>query len=351
MSTLRLILWLLIAWPLPALLAGAMGWSGVWGSGSALVDYLIPLPVAGGVLHVPSFVVCGWIAWQLPSASASSQSKWRALLFGAALAGLLLLLRLDELLLAAQTQSSRVGSLWHENPVGLFVLCDALVALLFTAAVSQGPWLRLELRTLLLVLVPAAVPLGLALKYSKAGEDFRYVAARPGPSRSDEITMVFTRLNVHGADFQARAEAWAALRHPRLTVDSDDAAILFTTNLDAARNFDTRQVAATLCLYDDGTPSKWVSGAGIKDCFDGHVSFSERFSQAHAARPSTEPPDVRHYMARITVCDDVKPIAPGGGGDAAVQTASLRICSGLAEAREALVLKHPEWATVPVAQR
>ena len=48
---------LILAWITPALIAGALGWSGIWGAGSALVEYLIPMPVAGGVLHVPSFAV------------------------------------------------------------------------------------------------------------------------------------------------------------------------------------------------------------------------------------------------------------------------------------------------------
>ena len=39
------------------MIAGILGWPGIWGTGSALVEYLIPVPVAGGFLHVPSFVV------------------------------------------------------------------------------------------------------------------------------------------------------------------------------------------------------------------------------------------------------------------------------------------------------
>ena len=42
-SGLHLLLWALVAWPLPALIAGALGWKGIWGSGSALVEFLIPL--------------------------------------------------------------------------------------------------------------------------------------------------------------------------------------------------------------------------------------------------------------------------------------------------------------------
>lgn len=350
MPKLRLILWVLIAWPLPALLAGALDWHGVWGSGSALADYLIPLPVAGGVLHVPSFIVCGLIAANMPAASAQAVGRWRAVLIGMACAGVLLLLRLDELLLALHTQSSRTGSVWQENPLGLFVLCDALVALVLTVAATQGPWLRLEIGTLMLIAIPAALPLGWTMKYSTAGEPFRHGASRQGPARSDAMDMVYTRLDVNAPDFRARAEAWVAPLHPRLSVDSDDAAFLFTRDLDAARTFDTAHVATTLCLYEDGTPPKWVPGAGLEDCFDGHVSFSERFSQSYATRLGTEPPDLRDYMARISVCEGVKPI-PTGGETQGVALAGMRICSRLGEAREALVRKYPQGASLPPAPR
>ncbi len=341
MPPLRLILWTLIAWPLPALAAGALGWHGVWGSGSALADYLIPIPVAGGVLHVPSFVVCGLIAWNMPSASPEAVGQLRALLIGIALAGLLLVLRLDDILLAARTNSHLVGSLWQENPLGLFVLSDALVALVLTVGATQGPWLRMELTTLLLMVLPAALPVGFTAKTTSSGEPFRHGASRQGSARNDEMNMVFTTLNVNAPDFRARALAWVAPMHPRQSVNSDDAAFLFTRNLDAARNFDTGQVATTLCLYEDGTPPLWVPGAGAADCFDNHVSFSERFSKAYAARPASEPLDLKHYLARVSVCHGVAPIPPNGdtGG---LELSDMRICSRLPEARAQLVLKHPE---------
>lgn len=40
--------WAVIAWIVPAAIAGALGWKGIWGSGSAFADYLIPIPVSGG---------------------------------------------------------------------------------------------------------------------------------------------------------------------------------------------------------------------------------------------------------------------------------------------------------------
>lgn len=345
MSRLRFILWVLLAWPLPAVLAHALGWRGVWGSGSALMDYLIPLPVAGGVLHVPSFVVCSLIVLNMPSASAQTAGRMRAFLVGVAVAGVLCLLRLDELLLALRTQSTMPSHLWQDNPLGLFLLCDALVALLLTVGASQGGGMRLGGLNLLLIVLPASLPLAMAMKYSPAGQSFLPGASRQGPTRFDEINMVFTRMDTDTADFRQQAELWVQPMHPRLSINSDDAAFLFTRNLDAARNFDVGQVARTLCLYEDGTPPVWLPGAAAAQCFDGHVSFSEAIQRAYDARPSAEPPDLKSYMARKDLCVGVKTIPPSGetGG---VELSGMRLCGGMPEAREKLKLKYPDAAAL-----
>ena len=90
----HLLIWLPLAWLLPALLGHALGWSGLWG-GAALPDLLWPLPVAGGALHVPSFVLCAVLVKLLPGASDRVAARLQALLLGLALALALWLLRLD----------------------------------------------------------------------------------------------------------------------------------------------------------------------------------------------------------------------------------------------------------------
>lgn len=338
---LRATFWALLAWPLPALVAGALGWKGVWGSGGALVDYLIPIPVAGGVLHVPSFTICGLIVMAMPAAGDAAAARMRALLIGLAAAGLLMLLRLDDVWLAWQTSSTRAGSLWQENPLGLFVLSDALVALVLTAMASQRPWLRMEIASLLLLLMPMTLPLGVAVKYSPAGKPFLPGAGRPGPTRTDAIEMVFTSLDVGGAEFRSRAEAYVETMHPRFSVNSDDMAVLFTDKLDAARSGDRSAAKATLCLYEDGTPSRFLPGDAAAECFDSHVSFSERFEQAYAARPAGELPDIKGYMARRAVCVGFKAIGPERG-TGALELSSTRLCSGLEAARTDLLAKYPQ---------
>lgn len=345
MSNLRFFLWVLIAWPLPAVLAHGWGWQGVWGSGSALVDYLIPLPVAGGALHVPSFIVCSLIVWNMPSVGAQTANSMRAFLLGCVLAGGLFLLRLDEVLLAMKTHSHMPSHWWQSNPLGLFVLSDALLALLLTLGAARDGTSRLGVVTLLLLALPASLPLSMSMKYSSAGQAFLPGAGRQGLARSDEIHMVFTSLDTDTSEFRQQAEVWVYPMHPRFSINSDDAAFLFTRDLDAARNFDVGKVARTLCLYEDGTAPVWLSGASAEQCFEGHVSFSEEIQRAYDARPASEPPDLKSYMARKDLCVGVKTIPPSGdtGG---IELSSMRLCSGLQEARDKLKLKFPDVAAL-----
>lgn len=338
MSKRRLILWTLIAWPLPALIAGGLGWSGVWGSGSALVDYLIPIPVAGGLFHMPSFVLGAVAVSMLPSLEYVGASRLRALLLGVAIAGLLWLLKLNAILLAIQTDSHLSHNLWQENPVGLFLLCDALLALTFSLWAPQRPLLRLDLPTLLLVLLPCALPLAMAWPRSAAEEPFVHGASRYGAMRGDETNMVFTRLPVNSSDFRTRAETWVAPLHPSLNVNIEDAAFMFTRSLDAVRNFDESKVRATFCMYEDGTPSRWLEGPG--DCFDDHVSFSERFAHAVKERPTGEHPDLRTYFGAVKACENVAP--PAANPPLGTEIASTNVCRSLADMRDKLLLKFPD---------
>jgi|GEM_PF-3339390 len=53
----------MLAWVSPALIAELLGWKGIWGAGSAFFDALIPIPVAGGVMHVPGFAAVAGLIW------------------------------------------------------------------------------------------------------------------------------------------------------------------------------------------------------------------------------------------------------------------------------------------------
>ena len=339
MNRLRLLLWAVLAWPLPALIAGALGWKGVWGSDSALVDYLIPIPVAGGVLHVPSFLLGALAVYLFSTLGNVGASRLRALLLGVAIAGFLWLLDLPALMLAWQTGGTPAGDLWQENPLGLFLLCDALLALALGLSAPQRPFLKFETWSALLVLLPALLPLSMARPRTVIEEPFRPGVSREGEMRGDEWNMAFTRLPPTAPDFRAKALDWIASRHPRFNVNVEDMAVVFTQDFDAARRFEITKGDITLCLYEDGTPTQWLTGVG--DCFAGHLTFAERWAMASAQRPAGEDPDLSRYFSARSACAEVTPPAVANDG-VWTSIAGIEICGLLPRWREELAPKFPD---------
>lgn len=343
---LRLLVWGVVAWVLPALVAQALGWRGIWGSGGALADFLMPLPVAGGVLHVPSFLVAGLLVALIPAAAPHNATRLRCLLLGMAAAGLLWLLRLDAIWLAWQTGGSWPTGLWDANPLGLFLLSDAALALLFTLG---GPWGRPlpDAVAVLLFVLPVLAPLAMTAQTAPERDAFLPGIDRPGAARGDLTLMVYSARDTGSPAFRAAAMAWLQQQRqlPQYQVDVDDLAVLFTPSLDAARGFDPSRATLTLCLYEDGTPAAWLPGSQAAACFSGHVTFQERFSAAYAARPASEPPDMRHYLARREVCAGVMPIPPSGdtGG---LELSGPRLCSRMEQALADLRARYPDVAAL-----
>jgi hypothetical protein len=289
----RWFLWLLLAWPAPALIAGALGWKGIWGSGSALVDYLIPIPVAGGVFHAMSFA--GVTVLLL------SQKQWPALLQGAA-RGLLLGVSLVGALLLFDLERRRLT----QNPVGLFLLTDGLIAQLFVGAfggrfAENGKEWALSLVAALVL--PGIAAAGLQRLEPTRGQQFVYTAGKPGKVRGDDGYIVHTRIPVSSPGFRPAAEAFAQQWHPRDNINTEDIAVYFLESLPAAQVANESQALLTYCMYQDGTPSRWSPGAG--DCFD-HETVTERAQKLYEQQDKSLPPDERSRLARAKACEGVR---------------------------------------------
>ena len=78
----------------------------------------------------------------------------------------------------------------------------------------------------------------------------------------------------------------------------------YTDSFDAARNFAEGPVLRTLCLYEDGTPDRWLEGKG--DCFSDHTSFSERRHERASHYHGRMPRDVANYAMFRDLCADVE---------------------------------------------
>lgn len=334
----HLLIWLPLAWLLPALLGHALGWSGLWG-GAALPDLLWPLPVAGGALHVPSFVLCAVLVKLIPGASDRVAARLQALLLGLALAGLLWLLRLDGMWVSWRSGGNWPGWQWASNPLGLFLLCDATLALLVTARWPSLSLLRDPVAAVLLAL-PLVAPIAMTARSGLVTEPFLMGHSRPGDVRGDEVLMIYTRLDMQAPDFQARALAWADRYHPSRDLNADDTAVLFADSHEAAQRMETARARQTLCLYEDGTPPLWLPGGQPQACFDRHLSFQERLMAARAAQPAGRPEEVTAYHARRVACESTS-TAQAGQNVPGQEVSALRMCAGLAEGRERLLRQYP----------
>jgi hypothetical protein len=303
----RFVFWLALAWPTPALIAGALGWKGVWGSGSALGDYLIPIPVAGGVLHVLTFASVTILLLAQRKWPTLLQGAVRGILLGLSLAAVALLLDLNVFREAATSDVALRRLPWQENPLGLFLLTDTLIAQPFLAS-FDGRWpagaREWQLSAAAVILLPAVYAAAAIMQDSRSGQIFTYGGARDGRERGDESVHVFTRLPVGAPEFRREAERHAAQWHPEININTEDTAVHFYTSLEAAKKQDATRAVLTYCMYEDGTPPAWMGGAG--DCFSQHENFSERMKRFMDAQDRQLPMEERLRLARAQACDGAK---------------------------------------------
>ncbi len=308
-----LLLWAFVAWVAPAAIAGALGWKGIWGSGSAWADYLVPFPVAGGVFHLPSFIVVSLVVFSQPWAG--KRGGWvRGLLLAGMLVGLAMLLDLNQLHLAATADGTTGARLWQPMPLGLFIASDCAIAQLFIG-MAGGRWPAGMQEWAVSLLMPLAIPALYAATSLQADprqrNPFVYTGTHAAETRGDARVFYYAKLPPGSDAF--RQAAWAVLEQhdPRMNMNDEDIAIHFYDSLAAAQAQRQDRAAYTVCLYQDGTATAWHRGSA--DCFRDHESFSERLEKAFGAQDPSLPQDVRLWLARRGACTGRKPlVAPLG---------------------------------------
>lgn len=344
------ILWLVLAWVTPAAFALALGWSSVWGSGSVLVDYLVPIPVAGGVLHLPSFIAVSLLLFAGPLVAALG-GYLRGLLLAGALVGVVSLFDLNQLHLAATT-SMLGGRVWQQNPLGLFILTDCAIAQLFVGALG-GRWPLGTREWGVSLAAVVALPLAysiVSLETNPRRQDaFVYTGTREGPQRGDEMAFYYAKLPLGSDAFRQAATAVLARHDPSNNVNSEDIAVFFFDSLAPAQAFNPAEARHTVCLYQDGTATTWNPGRA--DCFSQHESFSERFEKASRSQSAQLPPDVRSWLGRRQACAGQQP-RTGPNGQPADNKAT-RLCdpASTERARQELLVKFEQDAIALAALR
>jgi hypothetical protein len=317
---------LIFAWITPALIAGALGWSGIWGSGSALVEYLIPVPVAGGVFHVPSFVIAAGVILASRNAEGALTRFLPVLAFGALVAALSLMLEFDRLNAWLFTDYNPAGSPFRldGNPFFLFIATDAfwvgVYAILRGFSAPKPAWLALPL-------IPAAI-IGLNVAdYRTSGPVFEFGGQMYGESRGQEILMVYTSASFDEALFLNWAEEGAHLHPPWLNVNSEHVAVYFTNSMQAVKwgrfdQIDAESTVATLCLYEEDRST--VVHRGRYDCFADRSTVEQRLATLAEQNATGLGSDVDFWYARVLLCDGVEtPESP------ATDIALTSVCQGM----------------------
>lgn len=226
-------MWAVAVWATPACIAGALGWNGIWGYTSAFGDYLVPLPIAGGALHVPSFVLALGAVWAWPRLSPGLAGILRGACAGMALVGAALLVDPERVYPVLTTDLEPHGR-GSRNPLGLFILTDALWTL---AWMLSQPALAVRLAPALPValLLPAGYVAASLSTSALLHEPFRWGYPGHASARGDVVKWVYTRLSGDDPAFRNQARAFVAPSAPTINDKAEAAAFLFTNSLAVAR--------------------------------------------------------------------------------------------------------------------
>jgi hypothetical protein len=316
---------LILAWITPAVIAGALGWSGIWGAGSAAVEYLIPIPVAGGVFHVPSFVVAAGIILASRNSTGPRTRYLPVLAFGVLTAALCLMLEFDRLNAWLFTDYDPSGSPLRldGNPFLLFIATDAfwvgMYALMRGFSSPARSWL-------LLPLVPVAVVGFSAFNYQTSGPVFEMGGSMYGGSRGEEIITVYTSSGYDEAVFKNWVEQDRYFTLPWFNVNSEHVAVFFTNSMQAIKwgRFDQIEsdgTVATICLYEEDRSI--VSHRGYYDCFADRNTVEQELAALVARESTGLGKDIDYWYARALLCDGVE--IP----DAATDITRIGVCQGM----------------------
>ena len=299
----RTLLIAIVVWLTPALIAGAAGWKGVWGTGSALLDYLLPLPVSGGVLHVPSFAV---FLTLFLLARHAVVSRWAApFAFALALCALVLMVDSERLNAYLFTDYDPAGAVirFSKNPLLLFILTDALWLGFLTMSRAKAP--------ALVWAVPAIAPLAVLatsiIGHVASGPQFEAIGGQYGERRGQEQVLVYTN-QIYDEQLFTEWLSGAGVLLPWESANAEHTQFVFTASRQQTARRDyagitTGNTVATICAYEDDRSV--IAFEGLHDCFADRSVFVDQLNRAVAGQPGWMPDDVAAWHAGAALCRGV----------------------------------------------
>lgn len=296
-----------LIWLTPALIAGILGWSGIWGTGSAFVEYLIPLPVAGGVFHIPGLVV-SIIALKILD---NDDSRMRMLIGYAAFALLMIMLTLHidfarfYSWLTTDYQPSGSPIRFDSNAIYLFILTDAFWVWIY--ATFKGQRFSFINLTLLVALPPIILML-LFAEQKVAGPSFKIGGSKVGKHRGQETQFIFTTANYNEKLFLDWLDAKNYIGTPWFNPNTEHEAIIFTNSMQLIKwgKFDDiseLNTIATVCSYEEDQSQ--TIHQGLYDCFSGKETLRMKLDKIIQHNPTGFGPRIDDWYARTLLCEKV----------------------------------------------
>ena len=302
-----LYLFIFLIWFTPAMIAGMLGWSGIWGTGSAFIEYLIPIPVAGGAFHIPGLII-SFLALKILNNEDSAINHYIG--YGAfALFVVMLALHIDFprfytwLVTDYQPHGSPIR--FDSNAFYLFTITDAFW--IWVYALAKGA--RLDKSNILIaMLIPPAVLILQLVKYSVSGPDFTIGGTTPSENRGQETQYIFTTAKYD----EQLLLSWLSERNylgaPWMSPNTEHEAIVFTNSMQLIKwgkydEINTNNAIATVCSYEE-EKSRSIH-QGLYDCFAGRETTHMKLEQIMAEHSSGLHSWVEHWYARTILCETV----------------------------------------------
>lgn len=300
-------LFLFLIWLTPAVIAGMLGWSGIWGTGSAFFEYLIPLPVAGGVFHVPGLIT-SFLA--LRALDNNNDHIKRLIGYGAfALLIGMLTLHIDfprfYSWLTTDYQPHGSPIRFDSNAVYLFILTDAFWVWVYS--ITKGHRFS-SIYLAIAIAVPPAVLLLQTLEQAVAGPTFKIGGSKMGENRGQESQFIFTTANYDEELLLAWLDKKSLIGTPWSSPNTEHEAIIFTSSMQLLKwgkydDINQQNTIATVCSYEEDKSRTIYQG--LHDCFAGKETLSMQIDKIGKDNPTGFNAWVNDWYARTLLCENV----------------------------------------------
>ncbi len=298
---------IVLMWITPAIIAGILGWKGIWGAGSALTEFLIPIPVAGGVFHVPSYIVAVTVILTAHRLPESVTRLLPLIAIAVLLTAQTLQIDFERLNAWLFTDYSPYGSplRFDGNPLLLFISTDA--AWVFIYALLKG-YVTPARYYLFLLLIPVAVTGLNAFTHKTAGPQFKIGVSQPVNTRGQVMHVVYTSAPYDEPTFSAWLDSRSYFARPWTNPNEEHAAIYFINSMQILKwgkydEIDDRNTVATFCLYEED--QSIIKQAGHLDCFSGRRTVNDRLEELAAMQSTGLGKDIDYWYARLKLCEDI----------------------------------------------